>query len=129
MDELVHGRFIGELFRATLAENPELNTPDFTQWVYDSFEHSVDQEIRWSHYVLKGIDGIDLVEMEGYIKYRANKMLRMLGLSEMYPEHIENPMKWIRAYVDNFDDTKTDFFEQQSRQYTKTSSLNGFDDL
>lgn len=56
-------------------------------------------------------------------------MLRMLGLSEVYPEYVDNPMKWIRAYVDNFDGTKTDFFEQKSRQYTKTSDLNGFDDL
>ena len=68
-------------------------------------------------------------EMEGYIKYRANKMLRMLGLSEIYPEFTDNPMNWIRAYVDSFDDTKTDFFEQTSRQYVKTSDLNGFDDL
>ncbi|RST72987.1 ribonucleotide-diphosphate reductase subunit beta [Siminovitchia acidinfaciens] len=128
-DELQHGRFISDLFRATLAENQEYNTNEFTEWVYDQFRHSVEQEITWSRYVLDGIEGIDLIEMEGYIKYRANKMLRMLGLSEIYNEYVENPMKWIRAYVDNFDDTKTDFFEQKSRQYTKTSDLNGFDEL
>ena len=129
LDELQHGRFISELFRATLAENPEYNTEEFIEWVYDQFRHSVEQETKWSRYVLANVEGIDLVEMEGYVKYRANKMLRLLGLSEIYPEHIENPMKWIRAYVDNFDDTKTDFFEQKSRQYTKTSDLNGFDEL
>ncbi len=128
-DELEHGRFIGELFRATLSENPQYNTKEFTDWVYDHFRTSVDLEIEWSSYVLKEIEGIDLEEMGGYIKYRANKMLRMMGLSDIYPEHVENPMKWIRAYVDNFDGTKTDFFEQKSRQYTKTSELNGFDDL
>lgn len=128
-DELQHGRFISDLFRATLAENPEYNTNEITDWVYDQFRHSVEQEITWSRYVLDGIDGIDLIEMVGYIKYRANKMLRMLGLSEIYDDYVENPMKWIRAYVDNFDDTKTDFFEQKSRQYTKTSDLNGFDEL
>lgn len=128
-DELEHGRFIAELFRATLAENPEYNTEEFIDWVYEAFKTSVDQEIEWSTYVLKDVEGIDLVEMAGYIKYRGNKMLRMLGLSEIYPEHVDNPMRWIRAYVDNFDGTKTDFFEQASRQYTKTSDLNGFDDL
>lgn len=128
-DELEHGRFIGELFRATLGENPEYNTPEFIQWVYDAFQESVESEIEWSTYVLKDVGGIDMEEMKGYIQYRGNKMLRMLGLEEMYPEHVENPMKWIRAYVDNFDGTKTDFFEQTSRQYTKTSELNGFDDL
>ncbi|MGM8214598.1 ribonucleotide-diphosphate reductase subunit beta [Bacillaceae bacterium W0354] len=128
-DELQHGRFISELFRATLSENPDYNTKDLTDWVYEQFRHSVEQETIWSQYILKDIDGIDLVEMEGYIKYRANKMLRLLGLSEIYEDYTENPMKWIKAYVDNFDDTKTDFFEQKSRQYTKTSDLNGFDEL
>src|SRR5690625_941407 len=128
-DELEHGRFICELFRATLAENPEYNNDEFIKWVYGAFRTSVESEIEWSTYVLSDIDGIDLEEMAGYIKYRGNKMLRMLGLEEIYPEHVKNPMKWIRAYVDNFDGTKTDFFEQTSRQYTKTSDLNGFDDL
>ncbi|GGP09819.1 ribonucleotide-diphosphate reductase subunit beta [Oceanobacillus neutriphilus] len=128
-DELEHGRFITELFRATLAENPEYNNKEFIQWIYDHFQKSVELELEWSHYVLAGIEGIDMDELDGYIKYRANKMLRMMGLEELYPEHVENPMKWIRAYVDNVDGTKTDFFEQKSRQYTKTSDLNGFDDL
>jgi len=128
-DELEHGRFIAELFRATLAENPEYNTSEFVDWVYRHFKKSVELEIEWSSYVLADLEGIDLEEMAGYVKYRANKMLRMMGLNEIYPEHVDNPMKWIRAYVDNFDGTKTDFFEQKSRQYTKTSDLNGFDDL
>lgn len=128
-DELQHGRFMGDLFRAVLAENPEYNTTEFCSWVYDQFFHAVEQETNWSRYVLGGIDGIDLVEMEGYIRYRANKVLKLLGLSEIFPDYTENPMKWIRAYVDNFDGTKTDFFEQKSRQYTKTSDLNGFDEL
>ncbi|HLS65677.1 MAG TPA: ribonucleotide-diphosphate reductase subunit beta [Pseudogracilibacillus sp.] len=128
-DELEHGRFISEMFRATLAENPEYNNEEMITFVYDSFKDSVELEIEWSEYVLKDLEGIDLEEMAGYVKYRANKMLRMMGLQEQYPEYVENPMKWIRAYADNFDSTKTDFFEQKSRQYTKTSDLNGFDDL
>lgn len=128
-DELEHGRFISELFRATLAENPEHNNEEFIEWVYSAFKQSVELEIEWSTYVLQNVSGIDMEEMKGYVKYRANKMLRMMGLSEIYPDHVDNPMKWIRAYVDNFDGTKTDFFEQTSRQYSKTSDLNGFDDL
>ncbi|MDI2587331.1 ribonucleotide-diphosphate reductase subunit beta [Psychrobacillus sp. NEAU-3TGS] len=129
-DELEHGRFISELFRATLSENPELNNEKMISWVYDQFKESVDLEIEWSNYVLKDIEGIDLDDMQGYIKYRANKMLRLIGLNEIYPEYVENPMKWIRAYADNIDGTKTDFFEQKSRQYVKVNAIdNGFDDL
>ncbi|TQR17504.1 ribonucleotide-diphosphate reductase subunit beta [Psychrobacillus vulpis] len=129
-DELEHGRFISELFRATLSENPEHNNDELIGWVYDQFKESVDLEIEWSNYVLKDIEGIDLDDMQGYIKYRANKMLRLIGLNEIYPEYVENPMKWIRAYADNIDGTKTDFFEQKSRQYVKVNAIdNGFDDL
>jgi ribonucleoside-diphosphate reductase beta chain len=128
-DELQHGRFISELFRATLAEHPEHNTEEFSGWVYDQFRHAVEQETSWSRYILQEIEGIDLGEMEGYIRYRANKMLRLLGLSDLYENRTENPMKWIRAYADNFDGTKTDFFEQKSRQYVKVGDLNGFDEL
>lgn len=128
-DELEHGKAISDIFRAALGEHPEFNTPEFTEWIYDQFRHSVEQETIWSHYVLADVDGINLNDMDGYIKYRANKMLRLLGLSEIYPDHTENNMKWIRAYVDNFDGTKTDFFEQTPRAYVKTSDENGFDDL
>ncbi|WP_010648524.1 ribonucleotide-diphosphate reductase subunit beta [Oceanobacillus massiliensis] len=128
-DELEHGRFIAELFRAALSENSEANNNEFINWIYSRFRQSAELEIEWSSHILGKVEGIDLDEMEGYIQYRANKMLRMMGLSEIYPEHVDNPMLWIRAYVDNFDGTKTDFFEQKSRQYTKTSDLNGFDDL
>ena len=79
--------------------------------------------------MLKDVEGIDLQEMAGFIKYRANKLFQMIGLSEYDDNYTENPMKWIRAYVDNFDRTKTDFFEQKSRSYTKVSDLNGFDEL
>src|SRR5690606_8864267 len=41
-DELEHGRFISELIRATLAENPEYNTKTFTDWVYAQFKRSVE---------------------------------------------------------------------------------------
>lgn len=127
-DELEHGRFAAELIRATMHENPEFNTPEFTNWIYEQFKNSVELEMEWSAYVLGKVEGIDLEEMDGYIKYRANKLLRLIGLDEIYPDHVKNPMKWINAYVDNIDGTKTDFFEQRSRQYVKTG-LNGFDDL
>ncbi|WP_027723859.1 ribonucleotide-diphosphate reductase subunit beta [Tuberibacillus calidus] len=128
-DELQHGRFISDLFRATLAENPSYNTSAFAEWIYAEFANAVEQETAWSQNLLSKIPGIDMDEMAGYIQYRANKMLRLLGLSDLYEGKTENPMKWIRAYVDNFEDTKTDFFEQKSRQYTKVSDLNGFDEL
>src|SRR5699024_2480870 len=122
-DELEHGRFISEMFRATLGENPEYNTPEFIEWVYEAFRESVELEIEWSTYVLSNVSSIVMEEMDGYIKSQGNKMLSMMGIEEIYPEHDKNRRKLIRAYVDNFHVTKTDFFEQTSRQYSKPSQL------
>lgn len=128
-DELKHGKFASELYRATLAEHPEYNTEEQAQWVYDTISDAVEHEKRWANYAISGIDGIWMEDMEGYIEFRANKMLRLLGLSEIYEDNIDNPMKWINAYVDSFDDTKTDFFEHKSRQYKKVGSNNAFGDV
>ncbi|AXF56424.1 ribonucleotide-diphosphate reductase subunit beta [Salicibibacter kimchii] len=128
-DELVHGKFMSELLRAILGENPHLNTPEFTDFVKNEFQHAVESEIAWSNEVLDGIFGIDLDEMHTYIQYRANKMLKMLGLDPLYPDAHDNTMPWIKAFVDNFDATKTDFFEARNRSYEKVDADNGFDEL
>jgi ribonucleoside-diphosphate reductase beta chain len=79
-DEMQHARFIADLFRILLSENPELNTQEMVERVYASFREAVDLEIEWSEYILGDIDGIDLQELAGFVKYRANKMLRLMGL-------------------------------------------------
>src|SRR5699024_12671244 len=91
-DELQHGKAISDIFRAALAENTEYNTEAFTEWVYDQFKHSVEQEIIWSEYVLHDIEDIELEEMAGYIKYRSNKMYIMIGYMVIYKEHTNNQL-------------------------------------
>ena len=86
-------------------------------------------EKEWAHYILEGIEGLDLKEFEDYVEYLANKRLRQLGLDNLYEER-SNPMPWIQVFGDDMmNDTKSDFFEQKSRTYTKVSQSNGFDEL
>jgi ribonucleoside-diphosphate reductase beta chain len=63
------------------------------------------------------------------VKYRANKMAGMLGIERLYSDTTDNVMPWIKAYADNFTETKTDFFEMRNASYKKTNVDNGFDDL
>ncbi|GEK57148.1 ribonucleotide-diphosphate reductase subunit beta [Marinococcus halophilus] len=130
-DEMQHGHFVAMLLRALLAERPDIDADgSFTEYVYETIDKAVQLEIRWSHEVLTGLEGIDLEEMDGYIKYIANKRLRQLGLDDLYEGYTDNVMPWIRTYSDEaMNDTKTDFFEQKSREYAKVSEDNGFDDL
>ncbi|WP_256843705.1 ribonucleotide-diphosphate reductase subunit beta, partial [Pseudomonas aeruginosa] len=82
-----------------------------TAYVHQAFEHAIELETQWSSEVLDGIDGIDVEEMTRYVKYRANKMAGMLGIERLYSDTTDNVMPWIKAYADNFTETKTDFFE------------------
>ena len=128
-DELCHTQFITEMIRAILGENPELASNGLTDYVYKSYQHAVDLETQWSSEVLDSIDGIDVEEMIQYVKHRANRMAGMLGLDPVYGGVQDNAMPWIKAYADNFTETKTDFFEMRNASYKKTNLDNGFDNL
>ena len=131
-DELVHQFLVAQIIKLLVEENKEELTFDITEFAHSLFRDAVEKENEWSRHVLKDITEIDLDEMEGYIKYRANKCLSMINVAPIYEGVDENSMKWIRAYVSEGVDqdlTKTDFFEQKSRQYAKVTDDNGFDDL
>ncbi|MGK7377080.1 ribonucleotide-diphosphate reductase subunit beta [Planococcus sp. 1R117A] len=128
-DEMQHAYFISQFIRIMLTENPELNTEENIQYVYGAVNQAVQLEKEWAHHILADIQGLDLEEFEGYVEYLANKRLRQLGLDNLYAEQ-SNPMPWIQVFGDDMmNDTKSDFFEQKSRTYSKVSQSNGFDEL
>ncbi|MBY0121325.1 ribonucleotide-diphosphate reductase subunit beta [Bacillus sp. S/N-304-OC-R1] len=128
-DEMQHAYFIAQFIKILFTENPELRTHENIQYIYDTINGAVQLEKEWAQYILKDIDGIDLQEFQGYVEYLANKRLRQLGLENLYQDR-ENPMPWIHVFSDEMmNETKSDFFEQKSRTYTKVSQDNGFDEL
>ncbi len=130
-DELTHAYFITSLLKLIMQEHPELNeNGGFNSFVDKYMKEAVELEIEWSKYALSDIEDIDLNEMADYIKYRANKCLNMMGFEAIYEGVSENSMPWIRVFSDeNMNAGKTDFFENKSRQYTKVTEENGFDEL
>lgn len=128
-DEMQHAYFIAQFIRILLTENPALNSDENIAYVYEAVGAAVELEKEWARYILADIEGLDLIEFEGYVEYLANKRLRQLGLDNLYTER-DNPMPWIQVFGDGMmNDTKSDFFEQKSRTYSKVSQSNGFDEL
>jgi ribonucleoside-diphosphate reductase beta chain len=128
-DELVHTKVITDILNLIIEENPHLfeHVEKFSK---EFFKKVVGKEIEWSRTVLADEEDIDLNEMSDYIKYRANKCLSMMRIKPIYNDVDDNPMPWIRAYVEeNTNLGKTDFFENRPRTYTKVSDDNGFDEL
>lgn len=128
-DEMQHAYFISQFIRILLSENKELNTEANIEYIYQTIGKAIELEKEWADHILKDIDGIELDEFHNYLEYLANKRFRQLGLDNYYPER-DNPMAWIHVFSDEMmNETKSDFFEQKSRTYTKVSSSNGFDEL
>nr|WP_251550256.1 ribonucleotide-diphosphate reductase subunit beta [Neobacillus muris] len=128
-DEMQHAYFISQFIRILLTENPDMNTKENIDYIYETINKAVELEKEWSQFILKDIEGIDLQEFEGYVEYLANKRFRQLGLKNLFPDR-NNPMPWIHVFSDEMiNETKSDFFEQKSRTYTKVTQSNGFDEL
>lgn len=132
-DELSHTHLVSQIIKLLIMENPEaMKEFDYETFTKELFKEAVKLEIVWSKYALRNIEDIDLDEMTDYIKYRANKCLSMINIEPIFDGVEKNPMTWINAYLNEGETkglTKTDFFEQKSREYTKISEDNGFDDL
>ncbi|AZS18106.1 ribonucleotide-diphosphate reductase subunit beta [Paenibacillus lutimineralis] len=129
-DENQHCYFFAEVFKQLLIDYPELNTPENMDYVNRTINRAVELETNWAHYTLKQVRGIDLNELSDYIKYIANKRLKLMGLDKAYDGVDVNCMPWIKPFSDEaLNATKTDFFEAKSRNYGKVGDDNGFDDL
>ncbi|WP_203362544.1 ribonucleotide-diphosphate reductase subunit beta [Bacillus sp. REN10] len=128
-DEQLHVDLFVKIYKEILVEYPEYDTDELKQYGQDTIKKAAELEIEWGRHIIgHKIDGIQMNELESYIKFMANKRAEQLGFKVPFEGYRTNPMRWIVAYQE-VDLGKTDFFEQKSRAYTKTSEVNGFDEL
>ncbi|TLS38739.1 ribonucleotide-diphosphate reductase subunit beta [Pseudalkalibacillus caeni] len=128
-DEQLHVNLFTNILKEVLKENPELDTTENRQFITKTFRKAAELEIKWGNNIIGSrFTGITMDELEAYIKFMANKRVNALGIERPFEGYRENPMRWIKAYAD-VNAGKSDFFEQKSRQYTKVSDENGFDEL
>ncbi|WP_078381619.1 ribonucleotide-diphosphate reductase subunit beta [Sutcliffiella halmapala] len=129
-DEQIHVDLFVKIFKEVLVEYPEYNTAELKSFVEETIVHAAELEIEWARHILGDkITGIDIEDVESYIKFYANVRSNQLGFDRPFEGYRTNPLKWIKAY-EEVDLGKSDFFEQKSRQYTKVNVVdNGFDEL
>ncbi|RLQ93327.1 ribonucleotide-diphosphate reductase subunit beta [Falsibacillus albus] len=128
-DEQIHVGLFEKILKEILHENPEYDTDEFNVFVTDTIKYAAELEIEWGRHIIGDqMQGLMMDEVEDYIKFIANKRARQLGFAAPFEGYKSNPLRWIIAYQE-VDQGKTDFFEQKSRQYTKATDSNGFDEL
>ncbi|MGL4452289.1 MAG: ribonucleotide-diphosphate reductase subunit beta [Sarcina sp.] len=126
-DENTHLWLFRNIIRELTREMPEVFTEEFINELRGMLQTGVENEIAWGKYVIGNrVKGINENLIENYIKYIGNLRLRDLGFEILYPEHTENPAKWVEQYSDP-NMVKTDFFEAKSTAYAKAGAL--VDDL
>ncbi|MGL5577086.1 MAG: ribonucleotide-diphosphate reductase subunit beta [Sarcina sp.] len=126
-DENTHLWLFRNIIRELTREMPEVFTEEFINELREMLQTGVENEIAWGKYVIGNrVKGINENLIENYIKYIGNLRLRDLGFEILYPEHTENPAKWVEQYSDP-NMVKTDFFEAKSTAYAKAGAL--VDDL
>lgn len=132
-DETQHASLIAQIFKIVLGEYPEYNTEELVRYAHDAFKEAVQLETEWAHRIftdeLQDLLNVNMNQFDKYLQFLGDKRLGQLGI-DPYFSISTNPMKWINIYSDKAEaNTKTDFFEQRSRQYAKVSVKNGFDEL
>lgn len=126
-DENTHLWLFRNIIRELVREMPEFFTKELIEELREMVKTGVDNEIAWGKYVIGDrVKGINENLIENYIKYIGNLRLRDLNFEILYPEHTENPAKWVEQYSDP-NMVKTDFFEAKSTAYAKAGAL--VDDL
>jgi ribonucleoside-diphosphate reductase beta chain len=127
-DELTHLALFQNIFRELQRENPHLFTPELVEELREMMRQAVEMEIRWGQYVTGGkIAGLSDTNIDQYIKWLSNQRLKNIGIEPLYPEVVENPVKWVDQFS-SFNAQKTDFFEQKVLNYSKSANVD-WDDL
>jgi len=118
-DELTHLALFQNMFRELRKERPHLFTPALEEELRAMMKQAVEHEIEWAGYAIGDrIQGLSRMLIQEYIQYLSNFRLRAIGLEPLYPEATVDPLPFIRQFT-NFNQTKTDFFEEKVINYAK----------
>jgi ribonucleoside-diphosphate reductase beta chain len=128
-DELTHLSLFQNMFRELRKENGEAFTADLELELRNMMKEAVEHEIEWAKYAIGDrIQGLNVNLIEKYIKYLSNFRLEAIGLQPIYLEITDDPLPFIKQFT-NFNQTKTDFFEEKVINYAKGAGDLKLDDL
>ncbi|MGE6227586.1 ribonucleotide-diphosphate reductase subunit beta [Paenibacillus chitinolyticus] len=123
-DELTHLALFQGMFRELRKERPELFDAALEAELADMMRSAVEHEIEWGAYAIGDrIQGLSAESIAQYIKYLSNFRMKRIGLDPLYQEVVDDPFPWVERFTD-FNGAKTDFFEEDVINYSKSTKLN-----
>jgi ribonucleoside-diphosphate reductase beta chain len=126
-DESLHTQSIIRLFRAFIAENPELWTEPFERELSRACETIVTHEDAFIDlaFELGPVEGLAAAEVKAYIRHIADRRLSQLGLQPIY-RVAKNPLPWLDAILNGVE--HTNFFENRATEYSKAATRGSWDE-
>ena len=124
-DESLHSKAGCWLFRTLLSEQPELDTKEMTQSIYEACDLSVKLEFDFidKAFEMGNIDGLNKDQLKNFIKERANQKLIELGYSAIYNDidpNLLKQMEWFGHLTSG--KSHTDFFANRVTDYSKSTA-------
>lgn len=129
-DELTHVVFFQNILKELQKEHPHIFTFEFIEELRQMMAEAVRWEVKWGSNIMDDqIEGITNNAIEQYIKWLSNDRLKKIGFEPLYPEVVDNPIKWIDQFND-FNNTREDFFESATvTNYQQPTNDMGWEEL
>ncbi len=124
-DESLHSKAGCWIYRTLLSEQPELDTPQLTQAIYEACDLSVKLEFDFidKAFEMGNIEGLNKEQLKNFIKERANQKLVELGYSAIYNDidpNLLKQMEWFGHLTSG--KTHQDFFANRVTDYSKSTA-------
>jgi ribonucleoside-diphosphate reductase beta chain len=124
-DESLHSKAGCWLYRTLLSEQPELDTKEMTQAIYEACDLSVKLEFDFIDraFEMGNVDGLNKDQLKNFIKERANQKLIELGYSAIYNDidpNLLKQMEWFGHLTSG--KSHTDFFASRVTDYSKSTA-------
>jgi ribonucleoside-diphosphate reductase beta chain len=115
-DETQHVEGMSELFKIFCSENPGVLTDSVKAEIYQYYRDAVALEDAFIDTAFKigTPDGLTAAEMKQYIRFIANRRLRMIGFKDNWTD-VQNPFPWLDWILA---EGHTNFFEQRVSEYS-----------
>jgi ribonucleoside-diphosphate reductase beta chain len=124
-DESLHSKAGCWIYRTLLSEQPELDTPQLTQAIYEACDLSVKLEFDFidKAFEMGDIEKLNKDQLKNFIKERANQKLIELGYSAIYNDidpNLLKQMEWFGHLTSG--KTHQDFFANRVTDYSKSTA-------
>lgn len=123
-DESLHSQAGCWLFKTLIEENPNLNTKELTQAIYEACDLSVKLEFDFidKAFEMGDIEGLTKEQLKNFIKERANQKLIELGYNPLYNDvnpNLLKQMEWFGHLTSGVE--HQDFFASRPSSYSKST--------